>query len=81
MYEAVSTFNNGNISRLKKVLENLGIKIGFNTLSILKQLDEERIARAEFSENNTTNEARLKRRRGNLVLDEVYAGDYIPGAF
>ncbi|KAG8266637.1 hypothetical protein J6590_108192 [Homalodisca vitripennis] len=80
-YDAIATFNDGNLSRIK-VLEQLGIKdIGSNTICLLQQLDTERINRAEIAVRNATKEARLKKRRINLEQDEVEEEDYIPGGF
>lgn len=75
------TFNDGNISGLK-VLEALGIEdVGYNTLRLLEQLDSELIARAEIAEKQIAKEARLRKRRKNLAVDEKNEGDYVPGGF
>lgn len=80
-FDAVATFNDGNASRIK-VLQHLGINdIGSNTILLLQQLDTDRIKRAELSENNATKEARVKKRRRNLGLDEEVEEDYLPGGF
>lgn len=60
----------------------MGIEdVGYNTLHLLEQLDSELIARAEVAEKQIAKEARLRKRRKNLAVDEENEGDYVPGGF
>lgn len=80
VYDAVLTFNTGNVGRIT-VLENLGVKIGKNTATILQQLDQARVSKAEIAMENMTKQARSRRRRARLEEEADEDEDYIPGGF
>lgn len=81
VYEAVSTFNDGNITRLQ-VLKELGFNdCGKNTYEAMKKLDEERLRKAEKAVLDATKEARLAKKRANLITEAPNLQDYNPGAF
>lgn len=70
-YEAVCSFNVGNISRMK-VLKKLSIEPGYYTARTMKRLDEERVLRAKYARNQQTKsrrkEKRLKRKREDAIV-------------
>ncbi|KAG8245502.1 hypothetical protein J6590_104887 [Homalodisca vitripennis] len=79
VYDAIVTFNEGNIGRIK-VLEKLGITdLGKNTLEALKIAYASRVRKAELAAQLATKEARIKRRRQRLAEEEVDDSDYSPG--
>lgn len=81
VYDAVLGFNEGNIGRIN-VLKSLGVKIGQNTATIFKQLDDLRVMKSELAMENMTKEARTKRRRARLQENDAEEDeDYIPGGF
>lgn len=81
VYDAVITWNDGNIGRIE-VMKQLGITdIGNNTVEALKSADESRIRKAELAAQLATKEARVKRRRKLLREEEVDNPDYCPGGF
>lgn len=80
VYDAVLTFNTGNVGRIT-VLENLGVKIGKNTATILQQLDQARVSKAKIAMENMTKQARSRRRRARLEEEADEDEDYIPGGF
>ena len=53
VHDAVVTFNVGNAGRLS-ILEDLRVKLGKNTVTILEDLDRLRIAKAEVAMQNMT---------------------------
>ncbi|KAJ8876691.1 hypothetical protein PR048_021138 [Dryococelus australis] len=66
----VITFNGGNAGRIR-VLEHLGINTGWDTETILQELDKQRVAKAEIVTRNMTEEARSIRRWKRLNLDDT----------
>ncbi|KAG8293216.1 hypothetical protein J6590_023375 [Homalodisca vitripennis] len=81
VHDAVLTFNEGNIGRIK-VLKELGIKdCGKYTVSTLKSLDEVRMRKADLKAESMTKEARIKKRRQLLGEEEEMDGSYCPGGF
>lgn len=82
VYDAVISFNVGNIGRAK-VLQNLGIAPGYNTLTFLRELDDIRVAKADQAVELMSKAARqkkrnLKRRRED---EEANNPDYGAGKF
>jgi hypothetical protein len=61
VYDAVLSFNMGNLWRAK-VLHQLGIQIGYNTLIQLQANDTSRIKKAARVMDNMSKEARKRRR-------------------
>lgn len=81
VYDSVITFNNGNMGRIE-VLKKLGIAdIGVNTQEALKNADMARLRKAERAAMEATKEARVRRRRRKLSLEEGDDPDYSSGAF
>ena len=83
-YDAVGTFNNGNISRYN-VLQELGISDpGRNTLNGLQELDRSRILSSEANFSRIDAMARGDKRRKRKLIEEAEEGggaDYGPGLF
>ncbi|KAG8254195.1 hypothetical protein J6590_015083, partial [Homalodisca vitripennis] len=81
VYDAIITFNNGNLGRLE-VFKHLGISdIGSNTIDALKVADKARIRKSEYAEGLASKESRVKRRRERLREEEVDDTEYCPGGF
>ncbi|KAG8266396.1 hypothetical protein J6590_073565 [Homalodisca vitripennis] len=81
VYDAIITFNNGNLGRLE-VFKHLGISdIGSNTIDALKVADKARIRKSEYAEGLASKESRVKRRRERLREEEVDDIEYCPGGF
>lgn len=81
VFDAVLTFNRGNVGRIA-VLEHLGVKIGKNTATILQQLDQLRVTKAELAQEKMSKDARSSRRRARLEEDEAEEDpDYQAGGF
>lgn len=79
--DALITFNDGNIGRLR-VLKCLGLEdVGEHTVAALKYADHIRITKADRAALEMTKEARIKRRRKRLADDELVDNDYCPGGF
>lgn len=82
VWDAVCTYNDGCVSRLK-VLRKCGVKdIGKNTVTAMKSADDLRVKKAEIAIKQLTKEARIERRRKRLKLDSKdNEKDYRPGGF
>lgn len=81
VYEAVISFNDGNISRLK-VLKELGFSdYGEHTIHAMKNLDAERIQTSDRVALEATKEARLSKKRASLLQEPADPIEYAPGAF
>ncbi|XP_054279210.1 uncharacterized protein LOC128997596 [Macrosteles quadrilineatus] len=79
--DAVISFNDGNVGRLR-VLEEIGVQnLGKNTISVLQKFDADRIRKADRAAELMTKEARIKRRRQLLEEEEGHGDDYCPGGF
>ena len=82
-YDAVGTFNNGNISRYN-VLQELGISDQVNTLNGLQELDRSRILSLEANFSRIDAMTRGDKRRKRKLIEEAEEGggaDYSPGLF
>lgn len=82
VWEAVCTFNDGSVSRLK-VLKECGVEdTGLNTETAMVAADNLRVKKAEIAVKLLTKEARTARRRTKLKLDSVENDkDYQAGGF
>lgn len=81
VFDALVTFNDGNIGRLE-VLKELGFTdYGINTLEALKKADQERLRKSEISAKEMTKEARINKRRRRLEDEDGGVSHYSPGAF
>lgn len=81
VFDAILTFNDGNLGRLQ-VLKGLGISdCGINTVEALKKADDIRLHKAHRAAQEATKEARIARRRKRLELDEIDDTQYFPGGF
>ncbi|KAG8322813.1 hypothetical protein J6590_015803 [Homalodisca vitripennis] len=81
VHDAVLTFKEGNIGRIK-VLKELVVKdCGRYTISALKNLDEIRMRKADVKAESMTKEARIKKRRQLLGEEEEMGDSYCPGGF
>lgn len=81
VYDAVISFNEGNIGRLR-VLEELGIEdLGKHTIAALHLFDATRIKQADRAAEEMTKEARIRKRRKNLTEEEKNEDAYCPGGF
>lgn len=70
LWDAVISFNDGNVGRIK-VLEELGVKdLGQYTIAALKTFDDTRMKQADRAAEDMTKEARIKKKRQNLVQEE-----------
>lgn len=83
--DAVITYNAGNIGRIK-VLEQLGINPGVNTLQAFHRMDKLRISKAQRAAEQMTAEARGRRKRKLLSSqgeqeEDSDNADYGPGCF
>ncbi|KAG8304258.1 hypothetical protein J6590_098357, partial [Homalodisca vitripennis] len=81
VHDAVLTFKEGNIGRIK-VLKELVVKdCGRYTISALKNLDEIRMRKADVKAESMTKEAGIKKRRQLLGEEEEMGESYCPGGF
>lgn len=79
--DVVISFNDGNISRLK-VLKELGIEdCGKNTINALKSLDVERLRTSDRVALEASKEARLAKKRANVLQEPADPLEYDPGAY
>lgn len=83
--DAVITFNDGIKGRIG-VLEELGITPGANTLQAFQRMDRLRIMKAQRASEEMTKEARGRKRRKLLGLQDSQEqdpdnADYGPGCF
>ncbi|XP_049815206.1 uncharacterized protein LOC126262553 [Schistocerca nitens] len=74
VYDAVTTFNDGNIVRCK-VFRNMGMKIGSNMVRAMLALDKERLRAADRAVESLEIQARVNRRRNKRKLEEGFAED------
>lgn len=81
VFDAILTFNDGNLERLK-VLKELGISdCGINTIEALKKADDIRLRKADRAAQEATKDVRIARRRKRLELDEVDDSEYCAAGF
>lgn len=81
VYEAVISFNEGNVSRLK-VLKELGFSdYGEHTITAMKSLDAERVRSSDRVALQATKDARLSKKRASLLQEPDDPMEYAPGAF
>lgn len=79
--DVVISFNDGNILRLK-VLKELGIEdCGQNTINALKSLDVERLRTSDRVALEASKEARLAKKRANVLQEPADPLEYDPGAY
>lgn len=80
VHDAVITFNNGAARRLL-VLNEMGLKPGFNTERALCRIDNERVYHAQRAAQSSTKEARTTRRNAEKQKESAReeADDYDPG--
>lgn len=78
--EAVICFNMGNIGRVK-VLQQLGIDPGINSIQQFKAIDDLRLKDAERQADEMTKEARKKRRDDKRKREEQNDPEYGAGMF
>lgn len=71
VYEAVSTFNDGNRSKCE-MFKQLGVEPGKNLVRAMKMLDLRRVARAEKLEKELQMKIRKKRKFARQRLEEKY---------
>lgn len=75
-YDACIVFNDGNIGRIK-TLQRIGFNAGAFTLSILKIIDDQRIALSELSADFFTKESRQRNQtKTKATQDEEEEEDY-----
>lgn len=77
VYEALACFNLGNIARCK-VLAKLGIVPGVNCVSVLKTLDEARIAKAEKAIQEIEKKCRQKSTLAKRRLEDEFEAEEDP---
>lgn len=81
VFDAILTFNDGNVGRLH-VLKELGVSdCGKNTVEALKKADDIRLRKAHRAAQEATKEGRIARRRKRLESEEVDESQYCPGGF
>ncbi|KAJ4444118.1 hypothetical protein ANN_05907 [Periplaneta americana] len=78
--DAIISFNDGNIGRMK-VLQKLGIEPGFNTITILKELDSLRIKKAEMVMEEMAKKGRKLKRNKKRSREDTEDSDYGAGMF
>lgn len=74
VYDAIITFNDGNIARCE-VLNSMGIKIGINMVRSMIALDKERLRAADKAVRNLEKQARQHRRSVKRKLEEEFSED------
>ncbi|KAG8254868.1 hypothetical protein J6590_106568, partial [Homalodisca vitripennis] len=82
-FDIIITFNEGSQGRIK-VLNDLGIKLGQNCVYTLRQIDEDRVRKAEKAGEEETKQARKRARmvRKKLIDDDkAKEQDYEAGMF
>lgn len=82
VHDAVITFNNGTSRRLL-VLNEMGLKSGFDIEKALRRIDNERIFHSQRAAQSSTKEARTKRRNAKKQKESACeeADDYDPGMY
>lgn len=70
VYDAVSSFNNGNVTKCM-VLHKLGMDIGKHTIMSMKKLDELRIQASKRSSSEIKKQARQKKRQVKRKLEDT----------
>lgn len=71
VFDAVNNFNNGNITECR-VLENLGLSAGCQTVEAMLRPDKERLRNAEHKFQNLSKEARQQKRAAKRRLLDQY---------
>lgn len=78
--DAVLSFNDGNVGRAK-VLQKLNINPGFNTVNILKELDEIRVKKADILMEQMAKRARRIQRNLKATKNDTSDPGYGAGMF
>ena len=80
VFDAILSFNNGNIGRAK-VLQHLGIYPGCNTVQQLQAMDQERVKKADVAIEDLKKEATKKIRNLKRKREDTEDTEYVAGGF